>query len=303
MGSNAMSENRLYEQLLSALASNWQSPNDRPEETPESTLRALWFLAVGKPRAVQRCDDTLPPLSEPAQERLAELVRQRSAGVPLAHLTGRQCFMGIEMLAGPEALIPRKETEILGYGALRLLRELVASQGQATVVDVCTGGGNLALALARYVPGCRVHAADISAEAIELARRNAQYLGLAPRISFAVGDLFAPLEGVLAPASADLVVCNPPYIASHRVAEMPEEIRGHEPQQAFDGGPFGVSILLRLMNEAPCHLKRGGWLAFEVGLGQGEPILRRLLRHQAYSVIEPLYDGEQRPRALLAQRR
>jgi len=194
MGSNAMSETRIHEQLLSALASNWQSLNDRPEETPESTLKALWFLAVGKPRAVQRCDDALPPLSEPAQERLAELVRQRSAGVPLAHLTGRQCFMGIEMLAGPEALIPRKETEILGYGALRLLRELVASQGQATVVDVCTGGGNLALALARYVPGCRVHAADISAEAIELARRNAQYLGLAPRISFAVGDLFAPLD-------------------------------------------------------------------------------------------------------------
>ena len=298
-----MTQNQPFDALLKTLAADWRPLDDRPEETPESTLRALWFLAAGEPRAVQRCQDPLPALSEAAHERLADLVRRRVAGVPLAHLTGRQCFMGIEMLAGPEALIPRQETEILGYGALRLLRELAATQDHATAIDLCTGCGNLALALAYHEPACHVHAADLSTEAIDLARRNARHLGLASRTSFSVGDLFAPLEGQVAPESVDLIICNPPYIATQHIADMPDEIHRHEPHLAFDGGPFGVSILLRIISDAPRFLRPGGWLCFEVGLGQGELICRRLERDDAYAAVEALYDGDDRPRALLAQRR
>ena len=296
-----MTQNQPFDALLAKLAADWRPLDDRPEETPESTLRALWFLAASQPRAVQRCQDPLPALSEAAHERLAELVRQRMAGVPLAHLTGRQCFMGIEMLAGPEALIPRQETEILGYGALRLLRELAATQDHTIAIDLCTGCGNLALALAHHAPACQVFGADLAPEAVDLARRNASFLGLEDRVAFFTGDLFAPFDGATFAGNVDLVVCNPPYISSRRVGEMAPEVSDHEPRLAFDGGPFGVSILVRLIAEAPRYLRPGGRLCFEVGLGQGDLVRRRLERSGAYDEIETRADAEGNVRVLVAR--
>jgi len=106
-------------------------------------------------------------------ERLRELILQRIAGIPLAYLTGRQHFMGLDLFAGREALIPRMETELLGWGALEALHGLAADGDEVVVVDVCTGSGNLALALAFHAPKARVYAADLSGEAVALARRNA----------------------------------------------------------------------------------------------------------------------------------
>ena len=297
-----MTYDPLYQALLAKLTAAWRPLDDRPEETPASTVRALWFRAAGDPRCIQRCDELLPLLEEDERERLRELVHQRMAGVPLAHLTGRQSFMGIELQTGPAALIPRQETEILGYGALGLLEGIVSAQQRATVIDLCTGCGNLAVALAHHQPACHVYAADLSAEAVALARANVERLGLQSRVSLAVGDLFAPLEGLMPPESADLVVCNPPYIATQHVAAMPDEIHGHEPHLAFDGGPFGISVLLRLISDTPHFLRPGGWLCFEVGLGQGDLVLRRLQRQPAYGPIEALKDGAGQIRALLAQR-
>ncbi len=297
-----MTDDPLYQALLPRLTAAWRPLDDRPEETPASTVRALWFRAAGDPRCVQRCDDPLPPLGNDERAQLHELVRQRIAGVPLAHLTGRQSFMGIELQTGPAALIPRQETEILGYGALGLLEGIVSAEQRATVIDLCTGCGNLAVALAHHQPACHVYASDLSSEAMALACTNVERLGLESRVSLVAGDLFAPLEGLVPPESADLVVCNPPYIATQHIAAMPDEIHGHEPHLAFDGGPFGVSVLLRLISDAPRFLRAGGWLCFEVGLGQGDLIQRRLQRHPAYGAIEGLKDGEGQVRALLAQR-
>ncbi|NLE99443.1 MAG: peptide chain release factor N(5)-glutamine methyltransferase [Anaerolineales bacterium] len=292
-----------YGELLAETEGRWSLLEDKPEETPQNTLRALWFLAAGEPRAVERCmDDELPVLSSQELARLRELLQQRTAGTPLAHLTGRQCFMGIEMLAGPEALIPRKETEILGQAALDTLRRQVIEQGAARVIDLCTGCGNLALSLAYHEPNCQVFAADLSAEAIELARRNARFLSLEARVGFEVGDLFAPFDRDGFQAGVDMVVCNPPYISTQHIDEMPAEISRHEPHLAFDGGPFGVSIVFRLIKEAPNFLRPGAWLCFEVGVGQGELITARLARSGAYSDVTPLLDSNGNVRALQARR-
>ncbi|MGB7540848.1 MAG: methyltransferase, partial [Burkholderiales bacterium] len=163
----------LYRELLSKLAANFRALPDKPEETAESTLQALAYAAMGQPKSVVLAR-TLPiaELDELGATKLRELVGQRLAGTPLAHITGRQHFMGLELLAGPEALVPRKETEILGNAALNLLRDIVRARGQAVVVDICTGSGNLALSLASHEPAARVYAADISHDAVDLARRN-----------------------------------------------------------------------------------------------------------------------------------
>lgn len=276
---------------------------DKPEETDSATLRSLWHLASGTPLSARAAADLeLPTLDARQRDRLRELVALRLTGMPLAHITERQSFMDVEMLAGPGALIPREETELLGRAAMTLLHQLAAQPDPSVVVDVCTGSGNLAGALALAEPTAVVYASDLSAEAIELARRNMAYLGLDDRVTLRVGDLLAPflVDGLL--GRVDLVVCNPPYISSARVTEMPAEIAAHEPGLAFDGGPFGVRILQRLIREAPQLLRPEGWLAFEVGAGQGPAVEHRLRTSGHYGHIERVVDGRDEIRALSAQR-
>jgi release factor glutamine methyltransferase len=168
------------------------------------------------------------------------------------------------------------------------------------VIDVCAGSGNLAFAVAHHVPGAEVHAADISAEALALAARNREHLDL-PRVELRCGDLLAPF-GADFDGKVDLVMCAPPYILSAKVEHMVQEISAHEPRLAFDGGPLGVSILLRLLEESPRLLCAGGWLAFEVGLGQGQAMQRRLLRDPHYDAVRALADERGDLRVILARR-
>src|SRR3982751_6913970 len=144
---------------------------DKPEETAESTARALWLKAAGLPASAQRAMTMdLPALSTAQCEEMGRLIERRLAGVPLAHLTSRQSFLGLEMLAGSAALVPRRETELLARTAIALVAGLENRALQ--IVDVCTGSGNVALSLAHQLPEARVHAADLSAEAVSLAREN-----------------------------------------------------------------------------------------------------------------------------------
>lgn len=285
---------------LGELEAFWSPAPDMPEETSETVLRALWLAAAAKPvSAVRAAGLPLPELDAAAQNRLADLLARKRAGAPLAHLTGRQDFMGIELLAGPEALIARKETEILAKAALAKLKAMPG--GELLVVEPCTGSGNVGLALAAGEPRARVFASDLSAEAVGLARRNLDVTGIG-RVEFRVGDLLAPFEEERFLGRADLVACNPPYISSAKVAEMAPAIASHEPSLAFDGGPFGVSILMKLIKQAPRFLKSGGWLCFESGLGQGEPMAKQLRRSADYDLVETASDAAGAVRALLARR-
>jgi len=269
----------LQEQLREELLSSWIPLPDKPDETPASTITALIDKSGG--------DELL----------LQELVGRRMGGEPLSYLTGRQTFFGIEMLAGPEALIPRKETEIVCRGALGKLPPAEPCK----VIDVCCGAGNLGLAIAVTLPRAVVMGSDLAPEAVALANRNAAFLGLSGRASFQAGDLFAPFDVPETLGQIDLVICNPPYISSARVAQMPREISAFEPRLAFDGGPFGVRILTRLVREARKFLKPEGWLAFEVGLGQGAAMRKILEGSPLYRDVESLPDAAGETRALLAR--
>jgi release factor glutamine methyltransferase len=289
----------LFAREKARLEEAWAGLPDKPEETPETTLRALWCLAHGEALSAERArEHPLPSLDEPQEKALKRLVDRRLAGEPLGHLTRRQCFMGLELYAGPQALIPRKETELLGREAL-LLAQAMVEEGDLRVLDLCTGCGNLALALAHGLPRAQVLGADLSEEAVALARENARFLGLEDRVHFVVGDLLQPIRDA-AEEPFDLILCNPPYISTARVDEMAEEIRAFEPKLAFDGGRFGVGILWKLLKEAPDFLKPGGALAFEIGLGQAKGVLGRLSKNPAYRDAKGFKDAAGQVRALVA---
>jgi len=288
----------LFDHHLARLEADAAILPDHPEETPESTLRALWAVAAGTPLSVTAAvGRPLARLGDEGERLLAALVERRVAGSPLGHLTGRQGFMGLELLAGPEALVPRVETEILGRTAL----DLVRATGGSLVIDLCTGAGNLAAVVAVAAPGATLHAADLSTAAVGLARANMVFAGVADRVSVHEGDLFDALPAGLR-GRVDVLVCNPPYISSARVGEMAAEISEHEPRMAFDGGSLGMSIVSRLVQEAPDWLRPGGWLCFEIGLGQGPYWSKRIPRLPGWDAVEPVADDDGNVRVITARR-
>lgn len=294
--------NDLHARTLAQLRNGAVFAPDKPDETAESTLRSLWLSAAGTPMAVGAVHVPLPILTDAQALALEALVGRRLSGEPLAYIVGRQEFMGHDFLTTPGALIPRRETELLGKAAVALAQERAALVGEVRVLDLCTGSGNLAIALALAVPEARVWASDLEASAIALARKNVEHHNLGTRMTLLEGDLFRALEGQSEPASPfDLILCNPPYISTARAQSMPVEVGGFEPAAAFDGGDFGLSILFRLLAGAPQHLVPGGWLCFELGAGQGPLIGRRLSAQGAYSDIRTVQDHSGTVRALLAR--
>ena len=290
----------LYRELLGRLEQDLDVLPDKPDETPASTLDCLWALAAGQRLALSQVESAALGALDPAgQAQVRDLVARRLGGEPLAHLTGRQDFMGVVLLASAAALVPRRETELLGWSALARVQACEAPA--PLVVDLCTGCGNLALAVALQAPQARVWGSDLAEEAVALAIENARFVGR-PDVTFWVGDLAAPFDNPEFLGQVDVLTCNPPYISSAKVEAMHPEISGHEPRLAFDGGPFGVKILQRLLKDAPRLLKPGGWLLFEVGLGQGEPMRKRLSGLPDFGEVEAIADDHGDVRVLAARR-
>ncbi len=218
--------------------------------------------------------------------------------------TGTQRFMGIDLACAVGALVPRAETEILGYAALGILNAMRAARPgeQLRVIDMCCGSGNLACALASHVPGLRVWASDLTAETTRLARANVERLGL--DVTIAQGDLFAPFGDDSAEPlarSIDVIVCNPPYISTGRLAKDRAQLLEHEPREAFDGGPYGLSIHQRVIKEAPHYLKPGGYLLVELGVGQGKQVRRLFERAEVFANIEEHCDVAGEARVVMAR--
>ena len=203
------------------------------------------------------------PLGVEELSRYRELIKRRLAGEPVAYLVGRREFRSLALDVDARVLVPRPETETLVEVALALLLP-----GSARVVDVGTGSGAIALALKAARPELEVWAVDREAGAAEVARKNAARLELA--IEVAVGDLLAPVSGEF-----QLIVSNPPYIASRELPSLPAEVR-REPLAALDGGDDGLSVIRRLIADAPDRLVPGGALALEVGAGQAPAVVTLL---------------------------
>lgn len=220
-------------------------------------------------------------------------------GRPTAYLTGRETFLGIELIVAPGALVPRRETEILGRAALDVLRERFPRAPR--VADVCCGVGNLGCAIAAHVPDARVWASDLTDGCITLARRNVDHLGLGDRVAVHQGDLLGAYDGLGLDGTLDVVVANPPYISTARLTDGDRRsLEAHEPREAFDGGPYGLTIHQRLIREAPQVLRGRGVLLFEFGLGQERQVELLFRRAKAYESVRFVDDDDGHPRVAVA---
>lgn len=298
-----MNSAELFEKLKIQLVESIHFLEDKPEETIESTIKACWFAAYGSPKSAEEAVKySLPELTDSQIITLNSLIQQRIENIPLAHITGRQNFMSVELLSDNRALIPRKETEILGRKALEISRQIAIKNQSVRVMDICCGSGNLALAMASLNNKCIVFATDLSGDAVGLTNDNIAFLNLNDRVMAFQGDMFAAFENDKHYLNIDLIVCNPPYISTSKVTKMNAEIASHEPSLAFDGGMFGTKIIQSLILDAPRFLRAGGVLLFEVGLGQGEFILRLCNDSDRFSSVQPLLDNEGNIRVIIAQK-
>jgi release factor glutamine methyltransferase len=234
--------------------------------------------------------------TEAERNRFKELIRRRVEGWPVAYLVGRREFYLLSFEVSPAVLIPRPDTETLVLEALNRLK----GQAAPAVLDLGTGSGCVAVSLAHQCPGARVTAVDISPDALEVARRNAEQHGVADRVAFLGGDLFAPLP---AGAAFDLIVSNPPYVTPGELAELAPEVRDHEPRVALDGGPDGLAFYRRIAADAGRFLRPGGLLLVEVGWTQ-EPAVRTIFEERPELTVGPsVKDRAGRLRVVAAARR
>lgn len=244
----------------------------------------LLLHALGKPRSWLFAHAEDKPSAD-EQAACATLVARRAAGEPVAYITGRRGFWSLELEVTPATLIPRAETELLVELALTRLPQGVP----CALADLGTGSGAVALALAQERPHARVVATDCSAEALAVARRNAQRLGI-HNVSFVHGDWFAPL----ADQRFDLVVSNPPYIAAADAHLAQGDLR-FEPLTALASGTDGLQAIRTIVATARAQLAGGGWLLFEHGWRQGAAA-RELLQAAGYADVFTAQDLEQRDR-------
>ena len=231
-----------------------------------------------------------------------ELIRRRAEGVPVQYLTGRQEFWGLEFEVNPSVLIPRPETEHLIEVALERMAERRSEP--LRVADVGTGSGCIAVALARELPQARIVATDVSAAALEVARRNAARHGVAERIEFAQMNwlesyLFAPSSEVV---QFDLIVSNPPYIGRAEAGELPREVREHEPAQALFCGPSGFDAYPPLLAQAARLLGHGGVFVVELGYGSAERVHAFIAAQPGWAHVSITNDLAGIPRVLAADR-
>jgi len=193
------------------------------------------------------------------------LVKKRGQYVPLSYLTGRQDFMGYSFKVDARVYIPRPETEIL---VEKVLEVASSTRGRKFIaVDLGTGCGNIAITLAKQLQRSRIWAVDISPESLKVARYNAQLHHVDKKVEFLRGDLFTPLTRLGLERRVDLVISNPPYVASTQIKNLPPEVR-KEPKVALKGGEDGLGIHRRIIWQAPRFLNRTGLLALEIGCGQ-----------------------------------
>lgn len=203
------------------------------------------------------------PLSPEERARYRELVARRADGMPLQYVTGEMPFRHLVVHVEPGVFIPRPETEVLVDVAL----EHIGTLDRPVVVDLCTGSGCVAVAVASEHPGARVWATDINERAIATAGRNSLHANVEDRVQVLYGDLFDPLPHELA-GTVDLIVSNPPYIPSQDLPDLPAEVLGFEPHTALDGGADGLDVFRRIADASATWLASGGTLAVELDSGR-----------------------------------
>lgn len=229
--------------------------------SPRLTAETLLMFTLGCDRAHLFAHPERV-LTEDEASRFDAALAKRVRGVPTQYISGHQEFWGMDLLVSPAVLIPRPETEHLIEAVLELARAILVPR----IVDVGTGSGCIALALARELPEAEIHAVDISPVALEIARTNAARHSLQERVYFQESDLLDAFSHDT--ARFDFVISNPPYVSDLDKTSLQPEVRDFEPHAALFAGPTGLDVIERLIPQAQRALKCGGWLVMEIGKGQ-----------------------------------
>ena len=229
-------------------------------------------------------------------------MQKSEKGMPLEYVSGRATFMGLTFLVSADTLIPRKETQLLVSVVLGIIGEREKIQDSLTIIDMGTGCGNIAISLAINSKNTKILGSDISSSAIAIAQQNVNKFNLQRRVSLMSGDLFSGFRSMGYEGKIDLIVFNPPYISTGKIARLSHEITDYEPVIALDGGPYGLNFHLRTIKEALPFLKPKGILALEIGLGQEKQVIRLFERSGTYKNISTFSDNEGQVRVITAEK-
>jgi release factor glutamine methyltransferase len=266
-------------------------------ESPRLTIELLLAHLLKKKR-LQLYLEFERELDETTLEALRGMVKRRVAGEPVQYITGEAEFCGLKLLVDKRVLIPRPETELLVEVVNRRLKVGEGSQKTGVkIVDVGTGSGCIAIALAKKFPEAEIVALDASPQALEVAEGNAKLHQLEKNIRFLESDL---LENLPSSFVADAVVSNPPYIADGEMAKLPKEVRDFEPVTALQAGEDGLKVIRRLVIMAKRILSPSGFMALELGAGQRTAV-EEFFGQQGYEVVEVLRDLQGHERVIVAQ--
>lgn len=282
----------------------WGQEQLRMAEVPDFALDAGYLLEFTSGRKhIDLVLDGREQMTDALFEKYRDCVRRRAQRIPLQQITGSQAFMGLDFMVNEHVLCPRQDTETLveeGLAILASLQSGSAKNGQANadreirLLDLCTGSGCILISLLALARGQEtpIHglAADLSPEALAVARENAKRNGVSA--AFVLSDLFAEIEG-----SFDLITANPPYIPSGQLEDLMPEVRDHEPRMALDGDEDGLAFYRRIAGQAPDYLREGGWLLMEIAFDQGQAV-RQMLADGPFEEIEIIQDLSGRDRVL-----
>ena len=263
---------------------HWQKHRERWEATDLLT------------HVVGHTPDPDDPVTPKQRRRFEAMVARRAAGEPIPLIKGYTEFRGIELLAEPGVFVPRDSSEFLAEQAIRRLRR----RRSPVAVDLATGGGTIALAVANEVPKATVVGTDLSDAAVRLARRNAKRLGI--RARFRQGDLFGGLPTKLR-GRVDVITLHPPYVARDEIPDLPDEIRDWEPTHTLtDQSDDGLGLIRRAVDGSPAWLRRGGWLLMEVDPDRARDVMP-VYRRGGFRDVKSTKGGELRVTRVIVGRR
>lgn len=288
------------------IAAGTETLQSNSVESARLDANALLAHVLGRDRAFMIAHGS-DPLSAEQFEQFQSLVARRAAGEPLQYITGHQEFYKLDFIVTPDVLIPRPETELIVEAAL----ELFANSLAPCFADICTGSGCIAISLLHELPAAQGVGVDNSAAALQVAHANAGRHHVSDRLTLIQSDLFSRIESAASgprktgrprgPEPFDLIVSNPPYVSAAEMKTLPREVQ-HEPALALAAGVDGLTVIRRLLNDAPPYLVQGGYLIFEIGFGQHE-VVAGLVDVTTWEMIGISNDLQGIPRVVILKRK
>ena len=267
-------------------------------DDPVSEIQHLANIISGG--ELQTLDRSLKELS---QLDLVRVARKRKEGIPIEYILGMTTFAGLRLFCTDKTLVPTEHTRLLVDTAADFIRQRQTSSREQTIIEIGTGCGSIAIAIAKKIRDVKILATDICPEALEVARKNIDKYNLQDVITLFCGDLFSPFSGGDYDESIDMIVCNPPYIPTSSLTNLPPEVKNYQPKIALEAGPYGINFYQRLIIESLGLLKPEGCLVFEIGERQEYIGIRLIERSGAYKDIKHFSGEDNIIRVLSAMKR